>query len=64
MPYGIAIGGNHIWVTNDNSNSVTELDTTGNVLRTIGVGTTPTGIAFDGTHFWVANNGSNTVQRL
>jgi YVTN family beta-propeller protein len=63
-PAEVAFDGAHIWVTNISSNTVTKLDTAGNVVATYSVGANPLGIAFDGTHIWVTNYGSNSVQRL
>ena len=38
-----------MWVTDGNS-SVIELSSTGAILNTVGVGSTPVGIAFDGKY--------------
>jgi DNA-binding beta-propeller fold protein YncE len=56
-PVGIAFDGTHMWVTNENDNTVTELNPDGSAAGTFGVGTHPKAIAFDGTHMWVANSG-------
>jgi len=64
-PYGIAFDGANIWVTNCNSNTLTELRASdGTNLGTFTVGDVPFGIAFDGANIWVTNNGSNTVTKL
>jgi YVTN family beta-propeller protein len=52
-------------VANYSSNTVTELDaSTGAIVQTIGVGTSPFGVSSDGAHVWVANYGSDTVTEL
>ena len=48
--------GEHIWVTNTGSDTVTKLRTSDGV--TIGeypVGKAPAGVVFDGENIWVAN---------
>jgi len=72
-PLGIAVdGGNHVWVTNRNSNSVTETRS-GNAFATIspdggyiGGGLAgPLGVAIDGVgNAWIANNGFNAGNSL
>jgi YVTN family beta-propeller protein len=57
--------GTHIWVTNNGSNTVTELlASTGATVATYTVGSNPVGIAFDGANIWVANSGSGSVTRI
>ena len=56
LPEGVSSDGTHVWVTNHNDNTVTELDaSTGVVVQTIGVGSFPEGVSSDGTHVWVVN---------
>ena len=63
--WGIAFDGANIWVTNQNSNSVTKLRANdGAVLGQFGVGGNPVGVAFDGANIWVANGGSSNVTKL
>lgn len=57
---GIAVDGTHIWVTNYNGNSVTELNASdGSWIRTVSGPeygfNTPDGITSDGVHMWVTN---------
>jgi len=48
-----AFDGSNIWVTNQASNTVTELQASNGVLLgTYNVGNTPKGIAFDGASIW------------
>ena len=55
-PRDIAFDGANIWVANNGSNNVTELQaSTGLVLGTFSVGAAPRGIAFDGVNIWVTN---------
>jgi YVTN family beta-propeller protein len=54
-----------IWVANDGSNTVSKLQaSTGQVLGTFIVGTTPYGVAFDGANVWVSNARSDNVMKL
>jgi len=55
-PTGVAFDGANIWVTNNNSNTVTKLQASdGTVLGTFNAGTGPFCIAFDGANIWVTN---------
>ena len=66
-PSGVSSDGTHVWVTNLNSNTVSELDaSTGSVIQTIGLGAYygPSGVSSDGTHVWVADQGVATVTEL
>ena len=57
--------GESIWVSNNNSGTVSQLRASdGLTLNTFTVGTLPNGIGFDGAHVWVANSGSNSVTRI
>jgi serine/threonine protein kinase len=69
MPYWVAVDSRHAWVTNGNSDSVTELDTgTGAWIQTLSGGrygfSQPVGIVDDGTHIWVTNTRGNSVTEL
>lgn len=69
LPYEIAVDSKHVWVTNGNGNSVTELDArSGAWVRTLSGGrygfSEPVGIVDDGTHIWVANTTGNSVTEL
>jgi YVTN family beta-propeller protein len=64
-PDAAAFDGEHIWVTNNGSNSVTELQaSTGAIIGTFSVGIGPNDVAFDGANVWVTNGQSNTVTEL
>ena len=63
-PQAIAFDGTHMWVANNGSNNVTEINANGSVASTFRAGQAPLGIAFDGAHMWVTNNGSNNVTQL
>jgi DNA-binding beta-propeller fold protein YncE len=63
-PLGIIYDGANIWVTDDIPGSVDKLrklDSTGAILQSVDVGTSPPFPAFDGTNIWVPNSVSNTV---
>jgi hypothetical protein len=56
-PNGVAFDGANIWVTNENSNTVAKLSTTGTLLGTFSTGGSggPFGAAFEGANIWVTN---------
>jgi hypothetical protein len=61
---GIIYDGMNIWVTDDTFGTVDKLhklDSSGNILLSVDVGSSPAFPAFDGTNIWVPNNLSNTV---
>jgi hypothetical protein len=68
-PTGLAIDGPHLWVTNSDGNSVTELNASdGSWIRTV-FGASydfngPWSISSDGPHLWVANSKGNSVTEL
>lgn len=56
---------NNVWVANSGGSDVSRLDNDGNLVTTIGVGSTPTGVAVDAAgKVWVTNLGSNNVMRI
>jgi DNA-binding beta-propeller fold protein YncE len=66
---GVAFDGSHIWVTNNNDTSVTELNASdGSWVQTLSGGSygfnNPFGVAFDGSHIWVTNWSGNSVTEL
>jgi YVTN family beta-propeller protein len=62
---GIVDENGYVWVANDDNNSVTELNTsTGAVVKTIALGSTPTDITYGNGDIWVANAGSNSVTQI
>jgi DNA-binding beta-propeller fold protein YncE len=56
--------GGRLWVANEGSNDVTELDRFGKVLDTIKVGPKPVAVAAGLRAAWVANSGNGTVTRV
>ena len=63
---GMATDGAYIYVTNNNSDTVTKLRESNGVRlsATYKVGDGPFGIAFDGAYIWVANFGDGNVMKL
>jgi len=64
IPFGIIYDGSNIWVTDDVSafvDKLYKLDSTGAILQSVDVGSSPRYPAFDGTNIWVPNQGSNSV---
>ena len=68
-PQAITSDGTHIWVANQDGDSVTELNaSTGTPVRTIS-GTSykfngPSAITSEGTHVWVTNSGGSSVTEI
>jgi hypothetical protein len=68
-PEGIAFDGSHMWITNRDSNSITEVNSgDGTLARTFTTGNYgldgPTTAIFDGRHLWVVNFGGNSVTAI
>jgi len=68
-PQAIAFDGSHLWITNANGNSVTEISASdGSWVRTLSGGnygfSGPQAIAFDGSHLWVTNPGGDSVTEM
>jgi len=63
--YGITYSNGDLWVTDFDSDSVTEINaSTGAVIQSVSVGSEPIGITTGGGYVWVANYGSNTVTQI
>jgi hypothetical protein len=60
-PYGALYDGAHIWITDNGANTLLELDSAGNILKTVAVGSHPQFPVFDGTNIWVPNEGDTTI---
>lgn len=67
-PIELAYDGANVWVTDYASSSVTIVNQSGKVLKTIQLPSSanPEGILFDGKYVWVANNGvgANSVSKF
>jgi YVTN family beta-propeller protein len=67
-PDGVSSDGTHVWVTNYNGGTVSEIDaSTGTVVNTIrvrGFNHPAGGVSSDGTHVWVTNGGDGTVSEI
>jgi hypothetical protein len=59
--FGIVYDGTHMWVTNQGNGRLTKLDSNGNIIQSIVVGSNPAFPVFDGTNIWVPNLDSNSV---
>jgi DNA-binding beta-propeller fold protein YncE len=55
-PWGIVYDGANIWVTDPGLNELLKLDSSGNILQAVSVGSSPTAPAFDGANIWVPNS--------
>ncbi len=53
--YGILYDGAHIWVTDYDAGTLLKLDSAGNILQSVPVGSFPLSPLFDGTNIWVPN---------
>jgi hypothetical protein len=60
-PYGILYDGAHIWVTDNGANTLLKLDSAGNILQTVNVGSGPQNSVFDGANIWVPNERGGSV---
>ncbi len=62
-PRSIIYDGSNIWVTDRGLafGRLFKLDSSGNILLSVDIGSTPNFPAFDGTNIWVPNRSSNTV---
>ncbi|HEV3310628.1 MAG TPA: hypothetical protein VG815_08935 [Chloroflexota bacterium] len=61
-PWKVAFDGSHIWVTNQQSGTASEITDTPSphVTHTVAVGKYPYGIVFVGSHIWLTNpNGAS-----
>jgi hypothetical protein len=58
---GILFDGANLWVTDAGDNKLKKLDSNGNVLQSIDVGTAPQRPVFDGANIWVPNVFSDSV---
>src|SRR5262249_39636117 len=58
---GILFDGTNIWVTDYENASILRLDTGGNVVQTVPVGTNPEHPLFDGANIWIPNSGDDSL---
>ncbi len=63
-PSAIAAGAGSLWVTNSADGTVTRIDPTTLVVKTIPVGHGPAGVGVNGAAVWIANTGDNAVVRI
>ncbi len=60
-PWGILYDSANIWVTDEGANTLLKLDSSGTVLQTVTVGSSPRFPAFDGGNIWVPNANADSV---
>jgi hypothetical protein len=60
-PEGIVYDGTNMWVTDAGDNKLKKLDSSGNIIVSVSVGSGPRFPMFDGTNIWVPNNGWNSL---
>ncbi len=63
-PLGAVFDGTNIWVTDPGLGTAVKLDSSGAVLMTVTVGSSPGFPVFDGTSLWVPNFASNSATVL
>jgi streptogramin lyase len=59
--FGIIFDGANLWVTDNGDNKLKKLDSSGNVIQSVSVGSGARYPVFDGSNIWVPNNTSNSV---
>jgi len=60
-PQGITFDGANLWVTDRGDSSLKKLDSSGNVLQSVTVGSGPFYPTFDGSNIWVPDFDGNSV---
>ena len=62
---GVAFGGANIWLSDQNGNTIYELDNTGGIVSSFaGPGTDPAGLTFDGTNLWLVDRATDMIYEL
>jgi ABC-type transport system substrate-binding protein/class 3 adenylate cyclase/streptogramin lyase len=64
LPSAIAAGAGSVWVTNSADGTVTRIDPTTLVPKTIPVGHSPSAVAVNAAGAWIANAGDNALVRV
>jgi ABC-type transport system substrate-binding protein/class 3 adenylate cyclase len=64
LPSAIAAGAGSVWVTNSSDGTVTRIDSTTLVPKTIPVGHSPSAVAVNAAGAWIANAGDNALVRV
>jgi DNA-binding beta-propeller fold protein YncE len=60
-PQGILFDGSNLWVTDSGDNMLKKLDSSGNILQSVAVGSVPLHPVFDGSNIWVPNAFDNSI---
>jgi len=64
-PQGVEFDGERVWVTNQDSDTVTVIKTSdSSLVATLSVGDAPTEVLFDGQSVWVLNSADETVTQI
>ena len=62
---GVAFDGTNIWLSDQNGNTIYELDNTGGIVSSFaGPGTDPAGLTFDGTNLWLVDRATDMIYEL
>jgi hypothetical protein len=61
QPVGILFDGSNVWVTDAGDNKLKKLDSNGNILQSVSVGSFPQLPVFDGSNIWVPNSNDNSI---
>jgi YVTN family beta-propeller protein len=60
-PWSVLYDGSHIWVADLGQNALLQLDSVGNIVKTVSVGSGPQIPAFDGENIWVPNYNDHSI---
>ncbi len=64
-PWGLTYDGTNLWNSDDNTEEVYKLSTTGSILSSFYTpGSSPGGMAWDGTNLWLAEDNSQSIYKL
>jgi DNA-binding beta-propeller fold protein YncE len=64
LPFGLYFDGQHMWVANSASGTLSSMDTDGRILATYSAGGGPAKLTSDGESLWVTNTADNTVSKI
>jgi hypothetical protein len=61
VPVDVLWDGGSLWVSDYLANALLKVNSSGTIVQTVTVGSSPTFPVYDGTNIWVPNNGSNSI---